>query len=204
MITPPVASRLPFSLSLILLGSFFFATFASGKPHRYPGRPFEDSVYHGGPQSIPGRVMCAYYDSGGEGVAYHDSDAKNHGSGVLNPTDGTYLNQFRMSDGADISYTKFNDEIGNNLYNLVLPPENLLYVGWVEPGEGFNMTVRVERIGPYVADLLYTSSGGGDIAFDINGKQVSGPITIRSTYNASDRSPGGKCITGRSQWGSST
>ena len=33
---------------------------------------------------------------------------------------------------------------------------------------------------------LYASSGGGDIAFDVNGKQVSGPITITSTYNASD------------------
>jgi hypothetical protein len=186
MITRPGASWLLFSLSLILLASFFFATFASGKAHRYAGRPFEDSVYHGGPQLIPGPVMCAYYDLGGEGVAYHDTDAKNNGSGALNPADGTYLNQFRMNEGVDTSYTKFHDEIDNNPYNLVLPPENLLYFGWVEPGEWFNLTVRVERSGVYTADLLYTSSGGGDIAFDVNGKQVSGPFTITSTYNASD------------------
>ena len=36
----------------------------------------------------PGRVDCAYYDRGGEGVAYHDVDAKNNGSGVLNPATG--------------------------------------------------------------------------------------------------------------------
>ena len=79
----PVASRLHSSLSLILLCAFYFAAFASGKAFHYAGKPFEDSVYHGGPQHIPGRVMCAYYDLGGEGVAYHDSDAKNNGSGTL-------------------------------------------------------------------------------------------------------------------------
>ena len=30
-----------------------------------------------GPQQIPGRVECAYYDLGGEGVAYHDTDPTN-------------------------------------------------------------------------------------------------------------------------------
>ena len=54
----------------------------------YQGKPFQDSAYHGGPQTIPGRVQCAYYDFGGEGVAYHDSDATNHGSGGLNPANG--------------------------------------------------------------------------------------------------------------------
>ncbi len=29
-----------------------------------------------GAQKIPGKVECAYYDRGGEGVAYHDSDSK--------------------------------------------------------------------------------------------------------------------------------
>ena len=53
----------------------------------YKGLPYEDSHYHGGAQKIPGRVDCAYYDRGGEGVAYHDSDAKNNGSGGLNPAD---------------------------------------------------------------------------------------------------------------------
>ncbi len=114
-------------------------------PH---SNPFHDVVYHGGPQIIPGRVQCAYYDLGGEGIAYHDTDAKNNGSGALNPADGSYLNQFRMDEGVDTSYTKFHDQIDNNPYNLVPPPEGQLYVGWTEPGEWFNMTVEVERPGP--------------------------------------------------------
>ncbi|MEJ0088959.1 MAG: hypothetical protein WDM80_04290 [Limisphaerales bacterium] len=39
--------------------------------------------YQGGPQKIPGRVQCARYDLGDEGVAYHDTDTVNNGSGRL-------------------------------------------------------------------------------------------------------------------------
>jgi hypothetical protein len=158
-----------------------------GTPYQdYKGTPYQDTRYQGGAQKIPGRVECAYYDLGGEGVAYHDSDAKNHGSGELNPADGTYLNQFRMDEGVDISYTKFHDQIDNNPFNLVQPPENQLYVGWTEPGEWFNSTVQVARADVYAADLLYTSNRGGTISLDVNGKDASGPLTIVSTFNAAD------------------
>jgi len=148
----------------------------------YQGRPFQDSVYRGGPQTIPGRVQCAYYDFGGEGVAYHDSDATNHGSGGLNPANGEYLNEFRMHEGVDISYTKFktHPQIDNSPYNLVTPPTNQLYVGWTEPGEWFNLTVNVERAGRYAVDLLYTSNRGGTISLDRNGQPLT-PINIIST-----------------------
>ena len=154
----------------------------------YQGRPFHDSVYHGGPQTVPGRVQCAYYDLGGEGVAYHDSDSTNHGSGGLNPANGEYLNEFRMHEGVSISYTKFKrqPQIDDNPYDLVTPPPNQLYVGWTEPGEWFNLTVSVTRAGRYAVDLLYTSNGGGTISLDRNGKPLTPPITIISTKNAQD------------------
>jgi hypothetical protein len=157
---------------------------AQSKP--YGGKPFRDSVYHDGAQKIPGRVQCAYYDFGGEGVAYHDADAKNNGSGNLNPANGSYLDQFRMDEGVDISYTKFHDQIDNNPYNVVPPPANQLYVGWTEPGEWFNMTVDVQQAGVYSIDLLYTSNRGGEISFELNGKPLGGPVTILSTNNAAD------------------
>src|ERR1700742_3635618 len=153
---------------------------------KYKGTPYHDSRYQGGAQKIPGRVDCAYYDLGGEGIAYHDTDAKNNGSGALNPADGTYLNQFRMDEGVDTSYTKFHDVIDNNPYDVVQPPENQLYVGWSEPGEWFNVTVEVARSGTYSADLLYTSNRGGTISVDVNGRSATPPIAITSTFNASD------------------
>jgi hypothetical protein len=152
----------------------------------YKGVPYADDRYKSGAQKIPGRVECAYYDLGGEGVAYHDGDSVNNGSGRLNPADGTYLNEFRKNEGVDISYTKFHDQIDNSAYNRAKPPENQLYVGWTEPGEWFNITVQVARSGIYEADLLYTSNRGGTISLDVNGKDATGAITIASTFNAAD------------------
>lgn len=155
---------------------------------QYKGVPYEDSRYHDGAQKIPGNVYCAYYDRGGEGVAYHDSDAKNNGSGALNPADGSYLNEFRMSEGVDTSYTKMdrNPQIDNTQYDRVQPPANMFYVGWTAPGEWFNITVDVKESGRYSADLLYTSNRGGTISLDVNGKTATSPLKIESTFDAAD------------------
>jgi hypothetical protein len=158
---------------------------------QYSGKPFQDGHHTTVPQRIPGRVDCAAYDVGGEGVAYHDSDAVNHGSGELNPADGTYLNEFRMHEGVDISYTKFptavgKDAIDNSPYNLVAPPKDQLYVGWTVPGEWFNITVEVTKSGKYSGDLLYTSNRGGSISLDVNGRSTIGELTIPTTYNAAE------------------
>ncbi len=91
-----------------------------------------------------------------------------------------------MEEGVDISYTKFHDQIDNSPYDVVQPQENQLYVGWTEPGEWFNLTVDVAKAGVYRGDLLYTSNRGGTISIDVNGKDATGPISILSTYNASD------------------
>jgi hypothetical protein len=155
-------------------------------PADYKGAPYEDARHHGGAQAIPGRVMCAYYDQGGQGIAYHDSDAKNSGSGGLNPADGKYLNEFRMSESVDTSYTKYQDQIDNNPFEKVHPPEGLLYVGWTAPGEWFRITVDAAHAGVYTGDLLYTSNHGGTISVDVNGKDVTGPVTIPSTFNKAD------------------
>jgi hypothetical protein len=155
---------------------------------QYKGVPFHDSRYRGGAQSIPAKVLCAYYDLGGEGVAYHDSDAKNNGSGALNPANGTYLNEFRMNEGVDTSFTKFGQDpkIDDNPFDKVVPPANLLYVGWTVPGEWFNVTVQAAQAGEYTVDLLYTSNRGGTISLDVNGEPATGPLIITSTFDAAD------------------
>jgi len=155
---------------------------------KYSGTPYHDGRYQAGAQQIPGKVLCAYYDLGGEGVAYHDADATNHGSGALNPADGSYLNEFRMGEGVDTSYTKFgrNPQIDDNPYNKVKPPADLLYVGWTEPGEWFNVSVDVAEAGDYSADVLYTSNRGGGISFDVNGTPAGGVLALASTYDTAD------------------
>jgi len=185
----PLADWRRFAQAAVCL--FAASTMSAGKPDflsSYKGTPYEDSHYHDGAQKIPGKVYCAYYDRGGEGVAYHDSDAKNNGSGALNPANGTYLNEFRMGEGVDTSYTKFklDPQIDDNSYEKVQPPANPLYVGWTEPGEWFNVTVDVAENGDYAADLLYTSNRGGTISMDVNGEPATVPLPIESTFNAAD------------------
>jgi len=182
------AQRFGLYLAVLCVLSTSNGASASKKKYlaNYKGTPYQDSRYSGGAQKIPGKVQCAYFDRGGEGITYHDSDAKNNGSGALNPADGTYLNQFRMDEGVDISYTKFHDEIDDSPYDVVRPPENQLYVGWTAPEEWFNLTVETKRAGVYTADLLYTSNRGGTISLDVNGEPAVSPLTITSTFNASD------------------
>src|SRR4051812_35927649 len=80
-------------------------------PTGYACIPFRDARQAGAPQSIPGRVENELFDMNaggtGEGACYHDTDTENHGSGTLNGT-GSYLDAFRMAEGVDVSYTKFN------------------------------------------------------------------------------------------------
>jgi hypothetical protein len=158
-------------------------------PASYKGTAYTDARNPNVLQEIPGRVQCALYDQGGEGVAYHDTDAANHGSGELNKPDGSYLHEFRRHEGVDISYTKFGnapDRIDDSPFNMVLPPPDQLYVGWTEPGEWFNITVNVREAGAYAASLLYTSNRGGSIAIDVNGVPATAELNIPSTRNPAD------------------
>ena len=187
-----------FACALLLLSSaLFLLSIAQAQADSAPtpsdaashtSQPFHDQQYTGGPQKIPGKVQCAYYDLGGEGVAYHDSDAVNHGSGELNPLDGSYLNGFRVNEGVDISYVKVGRQppVDDNPYNLAVPPPAQLYVGWTHPGEWFNLTVQVAKAGRYTIDLLHTSQHGGEIGLDLDGKRLASPLNIQSTASSAE------------------
>jgi hypothetical protein len=146
-------------------------------PADYKGKPFADTAYQAGAQSIPGVLQCAYYDLGGEGVAYHDTDAINHGSGELNqqalhqrPHAGPYIWGFRKDEGVDISYVK--DFADLNHPNLVSPLVNQLYIGWTDDGEWCNYTVDVKAPGTYRVSAMYSNQANA-IEFSINHRHAS-------------------------------
>lgn len=170
------------SISLLVL---FFTFSCKKQANDYNGKPYEDAEYKSGMQAIPGRVFCAYYDLGGEGIAYHDETKENHGSGELNPEDGSYLHSFRIDEGVDISYTKSND-MDNSQYNFVQPPMNVLYVGWTSPGEWVKYTVDIKKSGEYAVGLMYTSNQGGKISLSVDDVDMTGQINIDSTYREDD------------------
>jgi hypothetical protein len=153
----------------------------------YRGTPYSDSIYKKGAQIIPGRLQCEYYDSGGEGIAYHDTDSINSGSGRLNPADGSWLNEFRIREAVDISYTKFREPaIDNNSFNFVEPEKDQLYVGWTSPGEWTKYTINVKAAGSYRLGLMYTSNQNGKISFAVNDVDITGPIPVPSTFVSAD------------------
>ncbi len=133
-------------------------------------------------QQIPGKIQCEWYDQGGEGIAFHDVDSINSGSGRLNPANGTFLNEFRINEPVDISYTKSKD-VDNNPYNIVEPEMGQLYVGWTAPGEWVNYSVRVTKSGNYSIGIMFTASGDGSIELWLDGKPFSGELLIPSTRN---------------------
>src|SRR5260370_42109027 len=100
-------SRRVFSLCFIAASILPATAFSQSYLSRYKGLPYHDSRYPGGPQKIPGQGLRAYYDLGGAGGAYHDTDPKNHGSGDLTPADGTHLNEFHIHDADASPYRKF-------------------------------------------------------------------------------------------------
>lgn len=134
-----------------LLTSIAVAQDANG----YQGKP-----YKGKPQVVPGRVKAALFDEGGEGVAYHDTDATNNGLKVN--TGNTELDTFRKDEGVDISYTKPTDKKVDGSQEH----QGDLYIGWTYPNEWLKYTVDVQQAGTYRIDA-HISSYYNDAEFSI-------------------------------------
>lgn len=148
-------------------------------PQDYKGKPFRDSLYTAGAQAIPGRVELAYYDLGGEGVAYHDSTPENLGAKLNHevhdygahkrPGISSYIAFFRENEAVDISYTK--DWADFNHPNKVDPRVNQLYIGWESDGEWTNYTVDVKVPGRYKIITIYGNKDNRSSLW-LNGKET--------------------------------
>lgn len=149
-------------------------------PQGYKGLPYKDQLYAGNKlnqaraQMIPGRVELAYFDLGGEGVAYHDNSAANEGAllnrkkGEIRPGISEYIALFRKDEGVDINYTK--DIVDFNHPNKVDPKVSQLFIGWQEDGEWTNYTVYVNQEGKYIIYTVYSSIENNPAELWVNNK----------------------------------
>ncbi|GJM64399.1 carbohydrate-binding protein [Persicobacter diffluens] len=114
-------------------GKVYVGTNGSGL---FYGAPTDDNSqntpYQGYRRSIPGTLKVVEYDEGGEGVAYHDTDASNNGG------------QFR-SDGVDI------ESCSEGGYNI----------GWTASGEWLKYSLKVESAGSYQLTARVASAISG-------------------------------------------
>lgn len=166
-----------FGLSGMLLLFLFGPRVDGSVPGDYKGKPFQDATHAAGPQAIPGRLQAALYDLGGEGVAYHDADTINHGSGELNYQHGhceqdvpPSVCHFRESEGVDISYVKKGADLDHP--SQFTPEWQQLYIGWTVDGEWVNYTVDVKKAGTYRIVALY-SNVGQTVQFSLNNKPAA-------------------------------
>ncbi len=129
--------------------------FVDGSTPAGPPPPPGSTPYYVTPMAVPGTVEAEDYDNGGEGVAYHDTNANNEGSG------------YRPFDGVDIQAC---DEGGYN-------------VGWTQPGEWMKYTVDVTSAGDYSITSRVARGTGGNGRFHIEfaGVDVTGPISVSNT-----------------------
>ncbi len=105
---------------------------------------------------IPSTFQAEDFDLGGEGVAYHDTDAANTG--------GAY----RLSEGVDVR-TGTDADLGYE-------------VGNAKPSEWLEYTVNVGTTGVYDIGLRVAAGGsGGRVHLDYLGADVTGPVTIPTT-----------------------
>ena len=169
-------------LSLLILP----LSLQAGIPEGYGGTPFIHPELNEGPQVIPGRVEMAFFDFGGEGVAYHDSDPSNEGAMVsyiknrVPPETPKEYFAFREKEGVDLIYMKrwldFKDE------NIVHPHPNQLYIGWQEDGEWTNYTVNVLFPGTYRVIATYANEDNGSTLAVNGGEPTSLKLPVATGY----------------------
>jgi len=168
-----IQNILRFTITALFL--LFNLNIAHGQlPDGYKGLPYQDSVYRKGIQLLPGRLELAYFDLGGEGIAYHDNSSKNEGA-VLNRKPGeqrpgisSYIAFFRANEGVDINYTKDIADFGHP--NKVDPKVNQLYISDIEPGEWTNYTIFVNHPGKYIIYTNYSSQENKPAELWVNNK----------------------------------
>jgi hypothetical protein len=107
------------------------------------------------PHPIPGVINATDYDYGGEGIAYHDTEATNLGNGP------------REEEGVD---TEYGDKGTAN-------------VGWISTGEWLEYTIHVPQDEYYDAGLRIASSNAtrGPLRLLINGEERIDDIELPST-----------------------
>jgi Beta-1,3-glucanase/Carbohydrate binding module (family 6) len=116
-----------------------------------------EGPYGGTPAAVPGTVLAANYDTGGQGVAYN-----------VNSVNGT-ANSYR-SDGVDLEVCS-DTGCGYD-------------IGWTATGQWFNYTVDVATAGTYTVGLRVAAPGAVTDALHIassSGANLSGDVNIPAT-----------------------
>jgi hypothetical protein len=115
----------------------------------------ESKPFSGTNPSVPGLIEAEDYDTGGEKIAFHDTDLLNKG--------GVY-----RSESVDIL------KKGDNTHGY--------FISWTETGEWLTYTIDVKKGAKMDFNLLISAkTGGGEIHLELNGKPLTNHQSISPT-----------------------
>jgi Carbohydrate binding module (family 6)/Beta-1,3-glucanase len=147
----PVALAIAAMTALALLGGTHLTAYAA-----------TDAPYGGTPAAVPGTVLAANYDTGGQGVAYNVTSVNGSANGY-------------RSDGVDLEACT-DTGCGYD-------------IGWTAAGQWFKYTVNVATAGTYTVSLRLASPYGIADALHIAnaaGTNLSGAIAVPDTGGYQD------------------
>ncbi len=105
------------------------------------------------PNPIPGTIVAANFDAGGEGIAYHDVDKGNKG-GIYRTNEDVDLESY------DNSYT----------------------IGWFDYGEWVEYTIQVAETGTYRGTFRVASqTGGGSFSVYVDNQLIANRVKVGAT-----------------------
>lgn len=114
--------------------------------------------YGGTPAAIPGYIVASYYDKGGQGVGYNDTNPANNMGDWHNRGEGV---------DEECCYTGVPDE-----------PD----IGWVFKGEWCNYTVNVDESGEYKVKVKVSSDNStGRFHIEFDGEDKTGEVAVPNT-----------------------
>jgi len=114
------------------------------------------AAYGGVPPVLPALIEAEDFDVGGEGVAYHDTDASNNGG------------QYRLDESVDIEICY---DVGGG-YD----------VGWLPVGEWLEYTIAVPAAGTYTIETRVAClTGGGLFHLEFDGVDRTGDVIVPVT-----------------------
>ncbi len=128
----------------------------------YVGRPYATV--------LPGILEAENFDLGGEGVAYHDTEASNEGTACC-------ANKLRVNEGPDINMIKDHDYTVDGSQ----PRFGARYLGWIRQGEWIRYTVDVPIAGEFTIGSHLSSAGDGNAMEIFSGDKSLAVIEIPST-----------------------
>ncbi|MDR1543225.1 MAG: carbohydrate-binding protein [Prevotellaceae bacterium] len=142
----------------------------------YSGTPWVNEQHNpNGAQEIPGKVMLAFFDVGGEEITWHDNDNAHTGG-------------FRTESNVDTKLTNASD--GDRPTTVQPNPPTVSvgmpYLGWTNTGEWVCLTVDVYQTGTYEVYLFYSENGNNgtvSVAFDGQSVLTSPPLPTTSYYH---------------------